>query len=123
MAVPSVAGVTYVIVVFVGSLVGTIVCLLPAAPLLWLAPALYVRWTDAIESLYFTFGAAMIRCLLGVKLVVHGDSRSRTLGVGNHIVISNHRYVSPVAYMVCDGGVHARCTGLTPSRVVGVTRH
>jgi len=88
----SVGGIAYVIVLFLFSLVGTIVCLAPALPLLFAAPVLYAKWCNLIEYLYFTFCACMIRLLLGTRMEVHGDASAIHHDLVNSLVISNHRY-------------------------------
>ena len=106
----SVGGIAYVIVLFLFSLVGTIVCLAPALPLLFAAPVLYAKWCNLIEYLYFTFCACMIRLLLGTRMEVHGDASAIHHDLVNSLVISNHRYAHMwVASATCWNRCNRRC--------------
>nr|XP_033793960.1 lysocardiolipin acyltransferase 1 isoform X1 [Geotrypetes seraphini]XP_033793961.1 lysocardiolipin acyltransferase 1 isoform X1 [Geotrypetes seraphini]XP_033793962.1 lysocardiolipin acyltransferase 1 isoform X1 [Geotrypetes seraphini]XP_033793963.1 lysocardiolipin acyltransferase 1 isoform X1 [Geotrypetes seraphini]XP_033793965.1 lysocardiolipin acyltransferase 1 isoform X1 [Geotrypetes seraphini]XP_033793966.1 lysocardiolipin acyltransferase 1 isoform X1 [Geotrypetes seraphini]XP_03379396 len=81
-------GVYFVIVLFMGSFLGSIFMLGPFLPLMFVSPGWY-RWiTDRVVATWLTLPVALLEMVFGAKVVITGDG---FIPGERSVIIMNHR--------------------------------
>ncbi|XP_055721694.1 lysocardiolipin acyltransferase 1-like [Salvelinus fontinalis] len=84
----SVRGLYFVVTLFLGSFLGSILMLVPVLPLMLMSPAWY-RWiTNSIVATWLTLHVALLELVFGVMVVITGDG---FIPEEHSVIIMNHR--------------------------------